>query len=206
MLANGQVVRERIIRRDGRFAIGQVTATDLTATIYFNMVGPLQLSSFMQTPTRVRGSKLVDLISLPGAAVPALPPIDGVAPAGLARAWEITVHSYAVSEGIPADVRTSRETLAVSVAIAGATTVPVEVNDRPFRLPAFALRVTYADAATGDVVQVRQAHYIPALATTDTLEAFGNARQLTNLDAEPVERAAYRVAPDVLTAVIAAAR
>ena len=30
VLATGRVVREEIIRRDGRFAVGRVTATDLT--------------------------------------------------------------------------------------------------------------------------------------------------------------------------------
>ena len=98
--------------------------------MYFNLYGPLQLSSFMHTPTRIRGSKLIGLAAaepkaedeadrLDDARRAEPSPIADVAAADLARTWTITVHSYAVSEGIPADVRTSRETLTVTAAVDG---------------------------------------------------------------------------------------
>ncbi len=195
-LADGTTVVEEIIARDGPFAIARVTRSDNPSSVaYYNLWGPLVLNTFFRGPSRVRGAMTTDLVAEHAE--------DTTAP--FARRWRFTLATFAISEGIPADIRARRLPIAGTARRTGEGAVEVEVNGRMLRLPSYRIETILRDAGSGDEIRTYREAYIPALAALTVTEALGNSRDITNLDAAPVEHVRFQVAPSVLADVLAQA-
>ncbi len=196
-LADGTTVIEEVIARDGPFATARVTRSDNSSSVvYYNLWGPLLLNAFFRGPSRIRGAMTTDLV--------AAGPADRAAP--FARRWRFTLATFAISEGIPADIRTRRVAIEGTTRRTGAGTVEVEVNSRLLRLPSYRIETILRDADSGDKIRTYRESYIPALAAMTVTEALGNSRDITNLDAAPVEHIRFQVTPAVLQDVLAQAQ
>ena len=195
-LADGTTVLEEIIIRDGPFVTARVTRSDDPAgVVYYNLWGPMLLNTFFRGPSRVRGAMTTDLVVAPREA--------NAAP--FSRRWRFNLATFAVSEGMPADIRSRRQTVEGNSRKTGESTVEVEVNGKLLRLPAYRIQTTLRDAATGDLIRTYDEAYIPALAALTLTEALGNSRDITNLEADPVTHIRFQVTPASLPDVVDAA-
>ena len=74
------------------------------------------------------------------------------------------------------------------------------------RLPTYNIETILRDGDSGDEIRTYRESYIPALAAMTVTEALGNSRDITNLDAAPVEHVRFQVTPAVLQDVLAQAQ
>ena len=193
-LANGTTVVEEVIARDGPFVTARVTRSDNpSAVVYYNLWGPLLLNTFFRGTSRVRGAVTTDL-AVDGENANA-PPFD--------RRWRFTLATFAVSEGAPADIRSRRRPIEAAARRTGDTAIEVEVNGQALRLPAHQVETTLRDGTSGDEIRTYREAYVPSLAAMTVTEALGNSRDITNLDADPVQHIRFQVPADVMADVLA---
>ena len=192
LLTNGTSVVEEVISRDGPFVTARVTRSDNpSAVVYYNLWGPLLLNAFFRGPSRIRGALTTELIA------------DRQARGNsLSGEWRFILATFAISEGTPPDTRVSRRAITVSSVETGPRIVEVDVNGHLLGLRAVGLDIQLRDAETSEEIRTYREAYIPALAALTVTEALGNSRDITNLDADPVERTRYQVAPDLLAELL----